>query len=310
MGEHPADDCTIGTCPMTLANFDYIPNLAGNVFYLALFGILLLSQIGMGLYWRTWGYLIGMTGGLVLEVVGYIGRVQLHYNPFPFDPFLEYLICLTIGPAFISAAIYICLGRIVTVYGENVSRLRPRTYTIIFVSCDLLSLILQAAGGAITSTADDNDTSQKGINIMIAGLSTQVVSLAIFMGLCIDLAIRIRRSPQNLNWSFGALRSTLKWKLFLISLAIATITIFIRSIFRVAELKDGFDGALANDEVTFMILEGAMMSIACICMTVFHPGYCFEGKWNATHWLPVKQQEQSEWSLQERNRDQDSPVVV
>lgn len=53
-----------------------------------------------------------------------------------------------------------------------------------------------------------------------------------------------------------------------------------RSIFRAAELSEGFDGKLANDEVTFMILEGAMVVIACICLTAFHPGVCFGGKWD------------------------------
>ena len=65
----------------------------------------------------------------------------------------------------------------------------------------------------------------------------------------------------------------------LIGLAIATLTIFIRSIFRVAELNGGFSSDLANDEVAFMILEGAMMVIACACMSAFHPGYSLVGNW-------------------------------
>lgn len=40
------------------------------------------------------------------------------------------------------------------------------------------------------------------------------------------------------------------------ALAVATITIFIRCVFRVAELQSGFNGALFNDEIAFMVLEG------------------------------------------------------
>ena len=40
-----------------------------------------------------------------------------------------------------------------------------------------------------------------------------------------------------------------------------------------AELRGGFDGKLANEEIPFMILEGALMIVACGCLTVFHPGY-------------------------------------
>ncbi|EAW24515.1 RTA1 domain-containing protein [Aspergillus fischeri NRRL 181] len=290
----PSDYCTLDTCPLSLANFNYVPNLAGNLLYLALFGTMLVANLGLGIYYRTWGYLVGMIGGLALEVIGYVGRVQLHYNPFPFDPFLEYLICLTIGPAFLSAVIYICLGHIVVVYGEGISRLKPRTYTIIFVLCDFLSLVLQAAGGAITSTADHDqqDLRQTGINIMIAGLASQVASLGVFLCLCADFAWRVYKNPDKLNESMYQVRKTLKWKAFLIGLTVATLAIFVRSIFRVAELREGFDGPLANDEVTFMILEGAMMVIATLCLTVLHPGYCFGGYWDQTSWKSIKQSSQ------------------
>ncbi|KAF7182522.1 hypothetical protein CNMCM7691_002093 [Aspergillus felis] len=290
----PSDYCTLDTCPLSLANFNYVPNLAGNVLYLVLFGTMLVANLGLGIYYRTWGYLVGMIGGLALEVVGYVGRIQLHYNPFPFDPFLEYLICLTIGPAFMSAAIYICLGHIVIVYGEDISRLKPRTYTIIFVLCDFLSLVLQAAGGAITSTAghDQQSLRQTGINIMIAGLASQVASLGVFLCLCADFAWRVYKNPDKLNDSMYHIRKTLKWKAFLIGLTVATLAIFVRSIFRVAELREGFDGPLANDEVTFMILEGAMMVIASFCLTVLHPGYCFGGYWDQTSWKAIKQSSQ------------------
>ncbi|GFF26712.1 sphingoid long-chain base transporter RSB1 [Aspergillus udagawae] len=291
---NPSDYCTLGTCPLSLANFDYVPNLAGNVLYLALFGTMLVANLGLGIYYRTWGYLVGMIGGLALEVIGYVGRIQLHYNPFPFDPFLEYLICLTIGPAFLSAAIYICLGHIVVVYGEDISRLKPRTYTIIFVICDFLSLVLQAAGGAITSTAghDQQNLRQTGINIMIAGLASQVASLGVFLCLCADFAWRVYKNPDKLNESMYHIRKTLKWKAFLTGLTVATLAIFVRSIFRVAELREGFNGPLANDEVTFMILEGAMMVIATLCLTVLHPGYCFGGYWDQTSWKSIKQSSQ------------------
>lgn len=65
-------------------------------------------------------------------------------------------------------------------------------------------------------------------------------------------------------------------------LSLATITIFIRSVFRVAELKGGFHSKLANDEVEFMVLEGAMIVLATSAMTVMHPGFCFGGLWTQT----------------------------
>ncbi|CZT16024.1 related to RTA1 domain protein [Ramularia collo-cygni] len=289
---HPGDYCTVGTCSLLLAHLTYIPSLLGNLTYLTIFAIILLVQLYLGIRHKTWGYLVGMVGGLALEIIGYAGRIQMHFNPFPFDPFLEYLICLTIGPAFIAAAIYLCLGHIVVVYGEDVSSIKPRTYSLLFVTCDFLSLVLQAVGGALAATADTRPDRAIGVNVMIAGLSTQVVSLILFMGLCAELAWRVRRSP-HLNERTAGLRSSRRWKLFLFGLAIATITIFIRCVFRVAELQSGFKGELFNHEVTFMFLEGPMIIIASVFLTIFHPGVVCFGYEEEIHWS-LRRQKQME----------------
>lgn len=85
----PSRYCTLDRCPITEAYVFYIPSLAGNAFFLALFALLLVIQGIFGVRYRTWGYLAGLAGGLVLEVVGYAGRIQMHDNPFKFTPFLE-----------------------------------------------------------------------------------------------------------------------------------------------------------------------------------------------------------------------------
>lgn len=83
------DLCTLQTCPLSLANFTYVPNLFGNVLYAAIFGLVLISQIGLTIKYRsTWGYGVAMACGLALEVVGYVARIQMHQNPFPSNPFL------------------------------------------------------------------------------------------------------------------------------------------------------------------------------------------------------------------------------
>jgi len=60
----------------------------------------------------------------------------------------------------------------------------------------------------------------------------------------------------------------------------------IRCIYRVIELCEGFDGKLANEEVPFDILEGPMIIIATLMLTVFHPGTVFRGGyWEASSWV-------------------------
>jgi hypothetical protein len=50
------------------------------------------------------------------------------------------------------------------------------------------------------------------------------------------------------------------------------------SSFRGAKLSEGFGNALANNEVTFIALEGGMVASAVIMLTAMHPGLVFERK--------------------------------
>jgi len=62
---------------------------------------------------------------------------------------LSQAVNLVIAPTPLVAANFILLGRIIRRLGPQYSRLTPRRYTIIFVSCDIISLLVQAMGGGI-----------------------------------------------------------------------------------------------------------------------------------------------------------------
>lgn len=186
----------------------------------------------------------------------------------------SYLIPLTIGPAFFTAATYISLGRVVHIIGPEYSRLSPTLYTYIFVGLDLLALVLQAAGGGLAATAKDHAGSVIGAHVMVAGLASQVVSMVFFMALFADFAFYARASkrPSFATTEAGNLIGSRTLALFQGSLAISTVLIFIRCAYRVAELKDGFTSKLANDETAFMILEGPMIILAVLALSIWHPG--------------------------------------
>ena len=159
-------------------------------------------------------------------------------------------------------------------------------YTYIFVGCDLLSLILQSIGGAIASIATKPAATDLGVNIMIAGLISQIISMIIFFVLWGDFVMRVRKAKAAGKHDaeaplYDSLRAAGIFRWFQWSLFIATALIFIRSVYRVAELWEGFDSHLANDEVTFMIFEGPFIIIAVLLMTIFHPGRVFDNLWIA-----------------------------
>jgi hypothetical protein len=155
------------------------------------------------------------------------------------------------------------------------------------MTSDFLSLVLQAAGGAIADTAPDTDPDlkQTGIDIMIAGLVLQCVSLAIFLVVALDFFVRVyRHGADKTSASRNVLRSKITFKLFLVALLVATLAILARSIFRAMELWGGFEGELWNNETEFLILDGAMIALAVLLLSVLHPGPAFGAEWHAANW--------------------------
>lgn len=196
----------------------------------------------------------------------------------------SYLCCLTIAPVFISAAIYLCITRIIVLYGSQLSRFKPPTIAITFMTSDFLSLVLQAIGGALADTAANHQAARTGIDIMIAGLFLQAVSLFAFLIVFCDFAWSCRKGGFVEDAEKQRLRRSMLFKFFLGTLLLATVAILIRSIFRVAELWEGFSGDLWNNETDFLVLDGAMMALAVTCLTAFHPGVAFGGQWHAADW--------------------------
>jgi hypothetical protein len=70
--------------------------------------------------------------------------------------------------------------------------------------------------------------------------------------------------------------------MFELALAAATVLILVRSIYRCAELAGGFRGKLANEEAPFMVFEGVMMILACLALTIWHPGWVMKSHWRRT----------------------------
>lgn len=145
--------CTLKNCPIDWAYVHYQPSIPGNAFMLAAFGALTVPALYLGITHKVKLFTFCFMMGLLGEITGYIGRLLLHNNPFSENYFLIYLICTTIAPTFTAAAVYLTLARIVVVYGEGISRIRPRTYTLLFSGFDVIALVVIAVGGGMAAVA-------------------------------------------------------------------------------------------------------------------------------------------------------------
>jgi hypothetical protein len=130
-------------CPPEGNWYGYAPSLPANAVLLAIFGLCFLIHSFQAIYYRTIGFGIALFLGTVSLIIGYIGRIMMHYNAYSYIGFMIQVCCLAIAPAFISAGIYLTLSRIVRVFGEDISRIRAKYYFYIFIVCDIISLSLQ-----------------------------------------------------------------------------------------------------------------------------------------------------------------------
>ncbi|KAG7004449.1 efflux pump himE [Physcia stellaris] len=269
-------DPNIIGCRLEDSVYGYYPNLGANAFFAAIFGICCIANIFLGIKYKTWTYMIAVGVGCFAETLGYVGRIMLHNNPFDDTGFNIQICCLIIAPAFITAGVYLTLKYLVLTVGRDYSRIRAKFYTWIFILCDLLSLILQGAGGGIAATANTTATQDIGNNLMMAGISWQVATLLVFGILVADYVYRAYSSRNSFTQATVNLLASRDFKLFAASIVLSFLVIFTRCVFRIAEMAGGWANPIMQDEAEFIVLDGVMVTVASLCLTVFHPGLFFK----------------------------------
>lgn len=167
-------------------------NRAANIIYLVVFVMIFAFFIGMLWKSRYHWFNVCFTCGYGLEFGGFAARVASFGDMTALDPFIAQLVMLTIAPAFIMGGIYFLFAQLVVIHGRNYSLLRPLWYSYIFITCDVLSLIIQAGGGGSASVASQNyEDTDPGTYTMIAGIAFQVFAMSIFLIFWFDFLRRM-----------------------------------------------------------------------------------------------------------------------
>lgn len=79
--------------------------------------------------------------------MGFGARIGSHYDNESWAPFIVQGTLLLVGPLFFAATIYMMLGRTIRLAGgEDVSIIKPKWYTGLFVGADVGTLVIQGLG--------------------------------------------------------------------------------------------------------------------------------------------------------------------
>ncbi|ODQ80932.1 hypothetical protein BABINDRAFT_17068, partial [Babjeviella inositovora NRRL Y-12698] len=253
--------------------YHYIPSLPGNLVMLIVMGLVLGIQTFYAVKYLQYWYGSCFCIGIGLEFAGFISRVISHFQPVTNrNAYFCQIICLTIAPCFIMAALYCILAKLVIVYGERFSVLEHVRYTQIFITSDLLTVILLTAGVGITYSAiSGGHSTHTGTSLMVAGLVIQMLSLSIFITFWLIFFWRVHKASKlaepGYEPTYEHLSRTSAMKMFPRYASVGIICMYVRAIFKVAEYAQGWTGYLKVHEPYFLILDGAMVVICGIMMS-------------------------------------------
>lgn len=311
--------------------YGFYLNRGGNIFFLALFVLIWLFHLGMLAKSRYHWFNITFICGYTLEFLGFLGRVLAFMDDTNINYFLLQYVSLTLAPAFIMGGIYFLFAQNVAIYGREYSVLKPMWYSYFFIACDVGSLVVQGIGGGMASVANQEKTDPApGTWTMFGGIVFQVAAMTVFIIFWLEFIVRLyyrhrkeiktdsplnRRTPISFfkllfntpsarafkkeqlepfyNPQFRYMREKPLVPYYPVAVTAAVIFIYIRCVYRVVELQQGFDGYLVRHETFIMTLDASMIAIAGLIFVPFHPVFVF-GPENVLKVADVKQNNSGE----------------
>ncbi|KAI1263269.1 RTA1-domain-containing protein [Xylariaceae sp. FL1019] len=279
MGKFGDEDCTFDTCdPNTTSYYGYRPNLGIDVFFAAVYAVIIGHCLFITILKRKWlSYSIVILIGSIFELVGYIARVEGYHDPWKKIGWILQYSLITLAPVFMTAAMYVCLGRTADIVGRGYFNISPRRYSRVFIPTDVVILLIQGIGGGISvKETVNNSAASSGIStgsaVIIVGLVAQVVSLTTF--LVLYTAVVWPSGVFRPKSSRLPLKQAKRLRTFVITMFLAILLILGRSGYRVAELSQGISAdGLVHNELLFILFDSFPVAIATTLMVVFHPYY-------------------------------------
>ncbi|KAF9876999.1 RTA1 like protein [Colletotrichum karsti] len=244
--------------------YGYTPSIALAALAAALFAVLLLVHTFQVVRHRSW-YFATFPVGLLFEIVGYVARsLSAKKNPYNLIYFILNYFFIVTAPVFLAAGIYTILSALIHRLGRRYSPLPPRFVLWFFITSDAIATVAQISGAALIgvkqSRREDPTTAN---NILLGGLAYQVFSIGCFV---ITTAVFLFRARELVKEH--------RLTAFVAAFSAATLLVYLRTCFRLAETAEGLGGELYSNEVFFGVLEFAPVVLAVILFAIWHPGRC------------------------------------
>lgn len=180
-----APDCG-STCPVEGGFYSSELSLAGTIVLLIVFCLLAPTAMYMGARYQTPVFSAALTTGILLEVLGFIGRLLLTDNVASQLYLLLSLLGTLVGPPFLTLALAIILPHTLSVFGDSHSRTRPVLVGFLLQCLVVASVIVQVVG-TVFLVYGLGGTSVSGPNLANALVAYKISAPRLRMSLSADL---------------------------------------------------------------------------------------------------------------------------
>ncbi|RYP54247.1 hypothetical protein DL769_010384 [Monosporascus sp. CRB-8-3] len=248
--------------------YHYDPSQGAATVFVVVFGLSTVMHGYQLVKHRTWYFIPFFLGG-ICEALGYAGRIiaSTETPDWTVGPYVMQTILILVAAAMLAASIYMVLGRMVRLLqAEHLAFIPVRWTSKIFVTADVISILMQGAGGAMLSIAETVDEFQRGENIIIGGLVVQLVGFSVFIAVAGVFYVRITKNPTRATDTVD-----IPWRSYMWVMFGSTALILIRSVFRLVEYVQGNDGYLMSREIYLYIFDATLMLAVMVMYNVYHP---------------------------------------
>lgn len=181
-------------------------------------------------------------------------------------------VLILVAPAVMAAACYMAFGRlvlwVVPVKEQTFRHLWApvRRLTPTFVAFDVLSFLVQVAGAAMLTSAEDAAGVDSGRRVVLLGLLVQIVCFGFFGVVNIRLLLLLRGRLAK-----EPLPKETAWCQLLKVIIFASVVILLRSIYRLVEYGLGHDNFLIKHEIYHYLLDALPIVVVVAIFSVWHP---------------------------------------
>jgi high-affinity Fe2+/Pb2+ permease len=123
-------------------------------------------------------------------------------------------------------------------------------------------------GAGILSSASKGkkDNTTLGQDTIIAGLLIQILAFGVFVAVGILFHKRMHERPTQ-----KSMVSDMPWQKYLYVIYIVSLLILVRSLVRLIEYAQGYDGYVLSHEVFLYLFDGTFMLIVLVIFNFVHP---------------------------------------